>query len=221
MFGPLKTYFDSLNNCPAVIKKFLSRSDSLFWLNFMESQLKSSNEYVLRTEDSKIPSFEVAAEISTLRMKVENRKNVVFIPQAAQSLFDVMKESEKEYCRHYVKKFYTTLSEYLEKWSTSLDGTQVFCWMDLASVPDWTMHVQPSLQYFSEHYNDDEIDDDTAFDETSLLCKLVQEKFSGWNNLKVTSEKRWLEVFALLAQQNRPINNLSMLVQYLPFEAGF
>lgn len=214
MFAPLKEYFDRLSNCPHTIRKFFSRADALFWLHFVESQLKSSNEYVLKTEGKKIASFEVAAEVSTLRIKVENRKDALFIPHAAQQVFNVSNDSEKEFLNHYVRKFYTALSEYLEKWSKSLDGTEVFCWMELNSVPDWDLHVMPSLQYFSKHFNDDAIDVDTAFDETNILCQIVKEKLPEWKNQTVTSEKRWLEIFVLAAQQNRRINNLSMLVQY-------
>lgn len=214
MFGPLKEYFDSLRNCPATVRKDFSRGDCLFWLNFVESQLKSSNEYILKTENTAIASFETAAEVSMLRMKIENRKNTLFIPQSANMIFDAFPDQEKQYNQHYVKKFYTILSEYLEKWSKSLDGTEVFCWMDLTSVPDWNKHVKPSLQYFSKHFNDNAIDDDIAFDETNLLCQIVQEKLIDWDNKKLTSDKRWLEIFALTTQQHRPLSNLSLLVQY-------
>lgn len=214
MFGPLKAYFDSLRNCPATVRKDLSRGDCLFWLNFVESQLKSSNEYILKTESRTTASFEIAAEISMLRMKIENRKNTLFIPHAAHTIFDAFTDQEKEYNQHYVKKFYITLSEYLEKWSKSLDGTEVFCWMDLTSSPDWIKHVKPSLQYFSKHFNDEAIDDDVAFDETNLLCQIVQDKFTDWSHKKLTSDKRWLEVFSFANQQHRPLKNLSLLVQY-------
>ena len=59
----------------------------------------------------------------------------LFIPHSALLLFDGLKESEKECARNVVNKFYAVLNEYLEKWSKSLDGTEIFCWMDLTSIP--------------------------------------------------------------------------------------
>ena len=43
---------------------------------------------------------------------------------------------------------------------------------------------------------------------------MVEEKLEEWSNKQVKSEDRWLEIFKALAQQNRHIHNLSLLVQY-------
>lgn len=214
MFSPLKEYLFGLPNCPDTIRKFLNRGDALSWLHFVESQLKSSNEYILKSESKKVASFEVAAEVSMLRIKIENRKNNLFIPSAAQQLFVGFTEKEKKYCSGYVKIFYRTLSQYLEKWSKSLDGTEIFSWMDLTSPPDWTKLVEPSLQFFSKRFNDTVINNDSAYDETYLLCQLIEENSTEWSLKKVTSDERWLEIFKTLGQQNRSIVKLSNLVEY-------
>jgi hypothetical protein len=35
-----------------------------------------------------------------------------------------------------------------------------------------------------------------------------------WNEEKIPSETRWIEVFKILAQHNRPLKNMSLLAQY-------
>jgi hypothetical protein len=214
MFAPLKLYFEGLKNCPVTIKRFFDDASALFWLKFVDSQLYLSNEYVLQTESKKIASFEVASKIFTLRDIIENRRLNEYIPVEAAELFRTLTPSEQKDLKQHVKNFYSELSIYLQKWSRSLDGTEVFRWMALAALPTWEEDVKPSVKYFQQHFASNAINPDAAFDDTFLLRQFVSENLSKWNEKTTPSELRWIETLRELNQQNRPIDQISLLVQY-------
>lgn len=215
MFDPLKIYFGDLDNCPVSVRRFFEDKSSLFWLHFLDSQLQLSNEYVLSTEGKKIAAFEVEAEVAKLRNKIGHREENKFIPVNAKLLFNALSKSEKSQIRIHMKKFYTCLSTYLRKWSQSLDGAEIFNWMNLTSVPDWEKDVEPSIGYVIEHTGSNVvIEGDKVFDEINLLRDFVSDKLQAWTDSKASSESRWLEIFAIMNQQQRPLRQISLLVQY-------
>lgn len=214
MFVPLKNYFQGLKNCPPTIKRFFDDVSGLFWLKFVDSQLALSNEYVLQTESKEIASFEVAAKAFKLRDIIQNRSQSDYIPAEADELFDGLANSMKENAKLHMKNFYSELNDYLQKWSRSLDGTEIFQWMTLDALPDWEKDIKPSLKYVQQRFAIDAIKIDSAFDETHLLQQFVIENLPRWSEDKVSSVSRWIETFKSLNQQNRPINQISLLVQF-------
>lgn len=113
-----------------------------------------------------------------------------------------------------MNEFYTSLSFCLEKWSKTLDGTEVFTWMALTAVPDWEPTVKPSLKYATERIGPGIIDGDLVFDELHMIQGLIQDKFSSWADSRATSEARWMDIVKTTKERFRPINALSSLVQY-------
>lgn len=214
MFEPLKNYFEGLNNCPVMLQQFFSELWALFWLKFIESQLALSNQYVLQTESKKIASFEVAVVVFKLRDIINNRQQGQFIPAEAAELFGDLADSQQAEAKKYMDNFYSELIRYLLKWSRSLDGTEVFSWMSLLASPDWEKDVKPSLKFFQQHFSRDMINEDEAFDQTCLLRQYVNSNFPKWNGSNESSERRWIETFGSLKSQNRPIKQISLLVQY-------
>lgn len=148
MFEPLKTFFKTASNCPRTVKRFFDDETALFWLKFVEAQLSVSNKYVLKSETSDVASFEVAAEMQNLREVVERRKNDNYIPYEAQIVFREFTAEIQEAIRTYIKTFYSSLGDYIEKWSKSLDGTEIFSWMQLIATPDWENNVVPAAIFF-------------------------------------------------------------------------
>ena len=214
MFEPLKNYFEALKNCPVTIQRFFADVSALFWLKFIDSQLVVCNNYVLQTEAKKIASFEVANVMSELSNIVENRQRCLYIPAEGNELFVVLAHSEQSNVNEHMKNFYSELIRYLLKWSRSLGGTEIFSWMNLAVSPDWEKDIKPSVMFIQQHFARDLINMDSAFDETHWLKQFVEENLLKWIDSKVSSEQRWIETFKSLNSQNRPIKQISLLVQY-------
>lgn len=214
MFEPLRAYFEALNACPVTIQRFFDDVSALFWLKFVDSQLALCNKYVLQTEGKKIASFEVAIVVAELREIIENRQKSLYIPAEAKGIFVELTKQEQLVATKHMQNFYSELNGYLLKWSRSLDGTEVFSWMTLTSSPDWEKDIRPSLMFIQQHHAREIIDEDTAFDEAHLLKQSIRENLFRWNEEKISSEQRWIEILKNLSSQNRPINQISLMVQY-------
>lgn len=215
MFEPLRNYFENLNNCPATIQRFFEDEElALFWLHFLDSQLELNNDYVLRSETKKGASFEISALVSELHIRVKTRKENMFIPFKARTIFDQQLPAVMKRLETYMKKFYTAVDSYLETWSKSLDGTEIFAWMNLTAVPAWSQDVEPSLLFAIRRIGPDVIKADLVFDEFHSITQLVSDLLPSWTETDATSEGRWLEIFKRMTQEHRPINQLSLLVQY-------
>jgi hypothetical protein len=214
MFVPLQNYFQTATKCPVTIRQFFDDVSGLFWLKFVDSQLSLSNEYVLKTESKTIASFEVAAEVTKLRSVVENRMQNNYLPADAEECFVDLSHDKQNEIKKSTEMFYSELNDYLTKWSRTLDGTEVFSWMRLTSVPDWNQDVKPSVKFVQQHFGLDVMKVDAMFDETLILKQFVTEYFTAWNENKASSQSRWIEIFKNLSQKNRPIKQISLLVQY-------
>lgn len=213
MFLPLQTYFEAGDDCPVSIQRFFADTHSLFWLHFIDGQLSLSNKYVLKTETKKSAAFEVAAMIKELRDVVGARAQQKFIPVSARELLEEFSQVQKTAVMKYVSSFYKELVTYLEKWSQSLDGTEIFGWMNLTCVPDWENDVEPSLNYAIAH-GASQIDADAVFDELQLIKQVVEKELPSWTEKGTSSESRWLQIFQTMNEEHRPIKDLTLLVEF-------
>lgn len=194
--------------------KNCSRLFRLFWLHFVDGQLKVSNDFVLKTETRKGTSFEVATLVNELLEIAKNREHNQHIPVNAIPHFEALSRAEQNDARTSLGEFYEALTTYLEKWSNSLDGTEIFSWMSLLEVPDWRNDIEPSLKYAQECIEPGLIDGDGVFDEVPLLQQVINAKLPAWTAEKVSSEQRWIETFEYMNQKNRPLKQFSLLVEF-------
>lgn len=214
MFNPLKAYFESNQNCPRSIKRAFEDESFMFWLKFIEAQLVTSNEYVLKTESSIAAAFEVASDMACLRDKIQRRKDDNFLPFESRFEFDKLLVSKQVEIKEDVKLFYSSLSGYLDKWLKSLDGTEVFPWMKLVNYIDFEKDVVPAANYFKEHHPNSDLSMDALYDEFALLQLYVTENLSRWSSSQTSTDHRWLELLKSFKDQYRPIPNTSTLAQY-------
>jgi hypothetical protein len=214
MFEPLKTFFKSASNCPRAVKRFFDDETALFWLKFVEGQLTISNKYVLKSESRDVASFEVASEMQSLQEVVERRKNDNFIPYEARVVFRELTPEIQEANRTYIETFYSSLADYIEKWSKSLDGTKIFSWMKLIATPDWEKNVVPAAEFVLKHHPLASIKMDELYDEHTLLQQYVDKSLGRWEAIALPTEGRWLELLKSLNEEHRAIPNFSMLAQY-------
>lgn len=125
---------------------------------FMHSQA-SAVINILKIEcknNSVIEVLEVLNE--TVRVFQEKTDNV-FLPISVRSILKKQLESgaitnmDIAGFKSEVKKFYSTLAEYVEIWKIQLDKFTVFSWMLLKVQPEWK-EVEISLNYINIAVND-------------------------------------------------------------------
>jgi hypothetical protein len=196
------------------IQKFFKMETAFFWLCFVESQLTLSNKYVLETESRKIAAFEVFKKISDLREVIQKRKSNKYIPDKALKHFLLLSVEVQEETKEFMANFYEELLDYLENWSHSLDGAEIFSWLSLNFLPDWENDVKPSVKYIQARHGLETLNTDEVFDELDRLQQYMNGNLLRWEAEKVESDSRWNEAINNLKSQKRPIDQISLMVQY-------
>lgn len=75
MYEPLKFYFQSIDNCPTIIKQFFDNSVSEVWMWFVHNVASQFHQTITRIEGDKITATEAAVEYFSLKNKLEHRLN--------------------------------------------------------------------------------------------------------------------------------------------------
>ena len=92
---------------------------------------------------------------------------------------------------------------------------EVFYWADLKTVPAW-VDVQRALDVLIKNGYIDCNKDTEVFDEFSLISNYItMEKVTERNNLNVSSEMRWVEVFKHFRSNNIRHENFCVLIEYI------
>lgn len=156
-------------------------------------------------------AFEVAAVLKDLRDIIKKRKEVNRIPYESNVLLKNLPYNDQASIQEDVKLFYTSLSDYLEKWSRSLDGAEIYSWMKFVVVPNFEKDIEPAATFILEHHPAADLEMEQLFDEFSLLEQYtnlyINTNLSRWASEGLSTENRWLEMLKCLREQSRPTPN--------------
>lgn len=93
IFEGLKSYFNSQEQCPAIIKRYFEEPSQEVYLRFVHGQLNLFSKTTLKMERQNISATEVANELDLLKMNVKERKDNSLIPHGAKVLSRKLEES--------------------------------------------------------------------------------------------------------------------------------
>ena len=94
MFEGLKSYFNSQEGCPTLIKKCFEEPTQELYLIFVHGQLKYFNEIILKLEKKNSSAVYVAHVLSELKLNLVEKKENNFIPSAALTLLGKLEEAK-------------------------------------------------------------------------------------------------------------------------------
>lgn len=215
LFDALKDYFKAINKCPPILAEFFALKSNKFWLHFLSNQMKSVNETILRVENSRISAFEIAIEVQAFKEKTKNRQQLVYMPFNARQEFNNFKKDLQEAIKNIVSDFYSCIVEYLDLWKKSTDGIEIFSWILLYKMPEWSL-VEKSCDYLQQRFGE-EITNiiyfDHIFDEIQQISTFVETKKSSWIEKKESAENIWIEIFSNFREDGIQVVNLEKLVE--------
>ena len=154
MFEPLSEYFLSLSQCPPSIRCFFQNAKSKFWLVFIEYQTKSFNSAIEKMERSTTSSFEAAKELRILKLKIQNRMRLNYLPHEAEAENQKLNFIQQQQIQVELSKFYQSVIYYIDLWENSYDGTEVFFWISMCRFPEWKM-VLDSFEFAVSRYGEE------------------------------------------------------------------
>ncbi|XP_047036755.1 protein FAM200B-like [Helicoverpa armigera] len=220
MYQPLKNYFLSIEKCPQLLKIFFEDPTSELWFYFLHAQSASFHQAVLKLEGQTVSAIEAAKEINQLKDNLIQKQTNQFLPFMVRQLILKLKDSgtniDEEFVKRTATEFYKTSREYLEQWTSFLTKEmEIFYWADLKKVPTWE-DIQKSLDLLIEKQYIDCNKDTEVFDEFSLISNYItSQKITEWNNLNVSTETRWVEIFKHFRANNLQHENFCIVIEYI------
>ncbi|KAF2905628.1 hypothetical protein ILUMI_00548 [Ignelater luminosus] len=196
LYAPLKSYFLSLEKCPAYLSTFFfSNNASEIWLKFVHCQASLFSSTIKMIENYKCTVTEVAKAINNPISKLEARLDQTFIPLIIRT--DLTKLTEEG------------------EINKECQFSDIGCleWTDLNQCVEWE-NVQKTLEFISEHFTANDIDESALFDEVTLIKNYATEqKIKEWQEMKTPIDLRWLLEFALcLPATNAPTERVFSII---------
>ncbi|PSN55867.1 hypothetical protein C0J52_02742 [Blattella germanica] len=112
--------------------------------------------------------------IQDLKINLLNKKTAVFLPYKVRELISSLEDEgvNIKIVETAAHDFYDTCVQYLEKWCIYFQDLDVFQWVLLKQIPDWS-DVQKSMDFVAKKGFFDLTLDTELFDEFTCVLKYV------------------------------------------------
>jgi hypothetical protein len=124
---------------------------------------------------------------------------------------------DRDYFMGHIRNFYHNCIQYLLKYIHQYNEFQTYTWIQLKQSLKWAdvqqTHQQLLVQMPTAATT---INEDSLFDEVSYVSNyLNQDVLKRWEEMKSSTEQRWMEVFKNFKERQMPYKNCLAIVQYL------
>ena len=136
MFEELRSYFNSQEGCPTLIKNCFEDPTQQLYLKFVHGQLKYFNQTILKLEKESISAVEVVLVLSELKQNVFAMKENNFLPFQAMVLLRKLEEAGEVNVERFYKEarnFYDKCLSYLGLYDGAYEDPRSHRWVDLKS----------------------------------------------------------------------------------------
>ncbi|XP_030747812.1 uncharacterized protein LOC115876244 [Sitophilus oryzae] len=200
LYPALKSYFESQQDCPAMLRKFFESEFSEMYLWLLDSTMHIFHVNVALIEKENISILEVQDILASVLTALQGRLSEQFIPLKVRSQLNVLREKglQKEVndFKEQVWQFYTKCIDYLEKWAAPLAEFNSFQWMLLNDTNFKFNDILPCIEFLSKkgvEINDTKLIDEIILLKDSLTTKIQNEEF-----LSLSLDKKWSYYFKQL-----------------------
>lgn len=216
MIKPLKAYFGSLENPPAVLKTFFEDPNGELWLWFLHNVAATFHETVKKIEGDKVSAAEAASEYFRLYKNLQERKSKCFLPLKVKELQKEIPQTEHglELFKQTACIFYDNCIAYLDLWKANLDSLQQLSWASLKEQPKWE-DLEESWSLFRNVIPSSASLDDMFNELCVVNSYLTDDRLAEWAERKLITEERWLSVFKDLRNKEITIPNLKKMCEFV------
>lgn len=182
--------------------------------------LKNFNKAILKIEKDDISVVEVDLSLSELRVSLAARKEASFVGREISSALQTLQEEgvQTDQFTEHIDNFYTTAIKYFDNWCKMFEFTAKFQWTRLHEIPTWdqvsscygTVDKFVSVDVDGKRLNEDEL-----FDEITNVNAYCATKLDEWNELQLSSSKRWVNVFQHFEKEHVSCENVKLLIEFI------
>lgn len=105
---------------------------------------------------------------------------------------------------------------YIQEWAGELETFKDFAWVALQEYPDWPT-VKKTMEIISEKASFDLVAHSSAVVDQYGYMKsfCTNEKLEEWNNNKLRTDERWVEMFKHMETNRIPFEEFSKLIEFV------
>uniref|UniRef100_A0A2S2N9H4 HAT C-terminal dimerisation domain-containing protein n=1 Tax=Schizaphis graminum TaxID=13262 RepID=A0A2S2N9H4_SCHGA len=218
MFEGLKSYFLSIEKCPAMLKIFFENPLSLLLTIFLQTQCELFFNTIKSVETANLSIVEVKSHIDTLLLKIKSRNiNNFMTIKEAELLNNLRDESilTQNIYNNFRTIFFDTCSDYITEWTNpTLCKFNGVSWITLKNIEDdfsWK-NISNTIQLIKNVIPSLTLNEAELFDEFTIIKTNLQKN----QNVKSfnTLDEKWTYVFKI-ADIDGDFPNLKIVVEFL------
>lgn len=140
MFEGLKSYFLSIEKCPAISKFFFENPLSLLLTIFLRTQCELFFNTIKSVETANLSIVEVKSQIDTLLLKIKSRNINNFMTIKETELLNNLRDESiltQNIYNNFRTNFFDTCSDYITEWTNpTLCKFNGVSWITLKNIED-------------------------------------------------------------------------------------
>ena len=140
MFEALKSYFNSQEHFPTMIRQCFENPTQELNLWFVYEQLKYFNETMLKLEGQKTSAVDVVIIPTKLQLNLHQNRVSSFVPDQAKSIWEKLEKDGEVDARFFLNEtrcFYEKCESYLDVYRDSYEGATPHLWLNSSEDLSW------------------------------------------------------------------------------------
>ncbi|CAI6370838.1 unnamed protein product [Macrosiphum euphorbiae] len=221
MFGPLKSYFLSIEKCLFVLKTFFENPISLLLAMFLNAQCELFSSVIRSIEGNDISVVEVKIQVDYLKECLIGRQEGNFITSKEKTLLNNLRDegliTEIQF-RNYKNIFYSTCLKYIDQWvRPTLNQFDGISWITLKNIQEhfnWDNMIKSItlIKSIVPDRPDLNLYEAKLFDEMTLLKNNLM-NYTPPTDKKL--ESMWVDIFKIESVgENLVFSNLKNIVEF-------
>ena len=140
MFEALKSYFNSQEHCPTIIRQCFENPTQELYLWFVYGQLKYFNETILKLERQKTSAVDVAIILTELKLNLHEKRVNNFVPHQAKCILEKLQKDGEVNANFFLNQticFYEKCESYLDVYRHAYEGVTPHFWLNSSENLSW------------------------------------------------------------------------------------
>ena len=211
MFEALKSYFNSQEHCPTIIRQCFENPTQELYLWFVCRQLKYFTEAMLKLETQKTSAVDVAIILAELKLNLHQKRVNNFVPHQAQCILEKLEKDVEVNAKFFLNQttcFYEKCEPYLDVYRHAYEGVTPHLWLNSSEDLSW-QRVRASAEKINSMFAKQIIDMDALFNEHVLVKSYnsASDRKERWKNTTISYEQKWTKLLQIFKDKDLPISN--------------
>ena len=213
LFEALKSYFNSQEHCPTIIRQCFENPTQELYLWFVYGQLKYFNER------QKTIAVDVAIILTELKLNLHEKRVNNFVPHQAKCILEKLEKDGEVSAKFFLNQttcFYEKCESYQDVYRRAYESVTPNLWPHSSENLSW-QPVCASAEKINSMFAKQIIDIDALFNEHVLVknYNFASDRKERWKNTTISYEQKRTQLLQAFKDKDIPISNFQKLVKFV------